>query len=158
MVDSATISGWLAELGRRSEVPLTLDEDGVCGFQLNADLPCYVQASAEDPFLNWTITLAVLPSDDLAHRTRVLNTCCEWNYLEEKTRGTQLALDPGGRLIIMTYRRLREHLDQPAFFNITGNLFETALVLFDHLRRFTAAPQAEARTAVGFRPPPSQLA
>ncbi len=157
MVDFATINDWLAELGRRQEVSLTLDAQGVCGFQLNADLPCYVHTSADDPFLNWTITLAVLP-DDVAHRTRLLNTCCEWNYLEEKTRGTQLALDPGGHLIIMTYRRLLEHLDQAAFFNITGNLFETAVVLHDHLRRFAAAPQAEAGNAVGYRPPPSQLA
>lgn len=157
MVDFATINGWLAELGHRHEVPLTLDDQGVCGFQLNADLPCFVHTSADDPFLYWTITLAVLP-DDGAHRTRLLNTCCEWNYLEEKTRGTQLALDPDGELIIMTYRRLREHLDPAAFVNTTGNLFETALVLFDHLRRFTAAPQVEAGDAVGYRPPPSQFA
>lgn len=157
MADFATINGWLAELGRRNEVPLTLDDQGICGFQLNSDLPCYVVTSADDPFLNWTITLALIP-DDATQRTHLLNTCCEWNYLEEKTRGTQLALDPGGELIIMTYRRLLEHLDQAAFFNITGNLFETALVLFDQLRRFTAAPQAEAGKAIGYRPPPSQFA
>ncbi|CAM2007372.1 CesT family type III secretion system chaperone [Acanthopleuribacter pedis] len=158
MADAATINTWLGELGRRCELDLALDDQGLCGFQLNPDLPCHIQWVPEVPYLYWTITLAVIPGEAGPRRAEIINTCCAWNFLEEKTNGTQLALDPDGRLILMTFRRALTHLDQTAFINITGNLMDTALVLFDHLRRFnqTEAPPQPARAPLWL--PPSQLA
>lgn len=157
MADLDTINTWLNELGSRCDLSLVLDEQGLCGFQLNPDLPCYIQAAPEDPHLYWTITLAVLP-EDAAQRADVIKTCCSWNYLEEKTNGTQLALDPESRLVLMTYRRSLDFLDQTAFLNITGNLMDTALVLFDQLRRVAQTEAPGQATQPPHWLPPSQLA
>jgi hypothetical protein len=119
-----TVNSWLKEMSNVLGVALSLDEEGVCTFQIGQDTIIGIEVSMDYPMVHIYSPLISLPSDNQPLATLMAFRALEMNAFQALTRGGAIAIAPGGGPLFFCYSIPIEGTDLEKFNQILGGIYE----------------------------------
>lgn len=120
-----TVALWVKDLSIALGVELSLDEDGVCFFQIGESTVIGIEVSPDLPMVHLFSPLMPLPADNKEFSMLMALRALELNAFQTLTRGGSIAIVPGGGPLIFCYSTPIEGVDSEIFGKILGGFYET---------------------------------
>ncbi len=118
------VNSWLQDLSSVLEVKLSLDNEGVCTFQIGENL-ISLEVSSDFPMVHIYSPLLALSAEDKDSNTALLVKALELNAFQVLTRGGAIAAVPGGGFLIYCYSIPIPNTNSEQFSSALETFFET---------------------------------
>lgn len=119
------VNTWLRDLSKSLGVELTLNNEGVCFFQIGENVAIGIELSNDNSMVNIFSPFLSLPSDNKDLATVMLTKALELNAFQVITRGGSIAIPPGGGPFMYCYSTPVEGGSSEILSGILGGFYET---------------------------------
>lgn len=123
--ENIIVRSWIKDISATLGVELTLDEEGLCSFQVGEDAVVTIEVSDDFPMVYLYSPLLQLTMENDESMIVILSRALELNAFQAVTRGGSIAMVPGGGLLIFSYSTPIEGVDSETFSKILASFFET---------------------------------
>ncbi len=118
------VKSWLKDLSAVIGANLTLNEDGLCSFQVGGDI-IVIEVSQDFPMVHIYSSLLAMPTNDKELSIALMIRALELNAFQILTRGGSIALAPGGVFLMYSVSTPTADVNSEKFSAILGAFFES---------------------------------
>lgn len=120
------VEQWLADLSRSLGTDLSLDEEGLCSFQLDEERIITIEVPQDRAQVYLYTPLLALPSQDPELAGNLMTKALALNAFQIASGGASIGLVPGQGLFVLSYLNPIDRVDSERFNQLLGLFLETA--------------------------------